>query len=320
MNSKIPGKELAKQLLQRFFISGIIRTIFNTLIPIFISLYSLNYSKKVDYVWYLPIIFMLFLIVVYNIIAEVLLNKERKELELIDLTEICYRNQCRINNESAIKLLRLNKLIKKHIDNCKPIDKIVFDKVADFESIAFDICNSIFEIIIKKFGIDTECEVTVFKSNGKEAMMVAFANEQGKAPAAYRRLYKIAKIKRKYLFIQLLRDLNAQIHCCVNKEEVERDFVYFEESKAREQNICQYIGIPFKTARRKIELLLQIDISKPNVFGTTQKEIIKVAKNIFYPYIVLLNKAYERDLIFNGYYDIIEKTLSNHESEHSNEG
>lgn len=42
----------------------------------------------------------------------------------------------------------------------------------------------------------------------------------------------------------------------------QRLFHFFAYGLVREQNICQYIRIPFKTARPKIEILLQIDVSK----------------------------------------------------------
>lgn len=311
---KISGRELAKQLGMRFFTSSLIRTIINTIIPIVISIYSCYYNDNVTFIWYLPIIVMIFMILAYNITAGKLLVKEKKELTYMDLLEECYRNQANINRRSATKMFRLHKIINTHLSNNKPIDKVVFDKVADFNTISFDICNSIYKMIESKYGVDTKCEVTVFQSLKDGIVMIAYANKNEEPPTSYMRTYKKSK---KYLFGKLFQDLNANIHICHNKETVKKDFHFIEDSKTREEQICQYIGIPLFTARKKIELLLQIDVSKPNVFGKTYEDVLKVAENIFYPYIALLNKAYERDLIFNEYYDLIVKSLS--ESEEKNE-
>lgn len=314
MWNQIPGKELAKQFIKRLFTNGIIKTSINTLIPIIISVYSMYYNDKVSWKWYIPLILLIVFIAIYNIISEVLLNIEKKEVKYMDLLRECYQNHCVINKRSATKIYRLNKIIQQHLSSKKSIDKFVFDKVADFDTVAFDICNSIYKMIEDKFGVDTECEVTVYQSKGKNVSMIAFANKNDDAPLSYRRIYKIGTKTKGYLFIRLFNDLNAQIYCCSNAKEVENDFKYIEGSEIREKKICQYIGIPLKTARKEIELLLQIDVSKPNVFGKKKDDIIKLAKDIFYPYVVLLNKAYERDLIFNGYYDIIVESLSKNES------
>lgn len=61
---------------------------------------------------------------------------------------------------------------------------------------------------------------------------------------------------------------------------------------------------------------MQIDVSKEKVFGKNKEAVEQIAKDVFRPYITLLHKAYERDIIFNDYYDMIVDLLSN-ESEGS---
>lgn len=207
---KIPGKELAKQLFIRFFISSLIRTIINTIIPIFVSIYSFYYNENVKFTWYLPIIMMIVLIFIYNVIAEWLLSKEKKEFEYMDLLEECYRNHLAINKRTATKLYRLHKLINTHISNKKPINKVVFDKVADFHTISFDICNSIYKMIENKYGTDAKCEVTIFQSTEDGIVMIAYANKNDEPPISYKRIYK--KSKNKFLFGKIFSNLNADIY------------------------------------------------------------------------------------------------------------
>lgn len=313
MLNKVSGRELAKELLIRAFTSAISRTFVNTLIPILISVYSLKYNEEVNLNWFIPIIIMTFFILVYNIVAEFILSKQKKDIRYWELLEESYRNHCSLNRRSATKIYRLNKLIKNYLEKEEPVKKVAFDKIADFNTIAFDVCNSIYKIIEKTFGIDTECEVTVYQATTEGISMIAFANKNEEPPTSYRRTY--TKNSSKYLFGKLFKDLNAQIVVCSKKEDVQHKFKLLKGSEVRESKICQYIGIPLLTARKKIELLLQIDVSKPNVFGKSDKEVMEFAKNIFHPYIMLLNKTYERDLIFNGYYDIIVDVLSKNESE-----
>lgn len=306
--NKIPGRQLFKLLINRFLISPIFRTIVNTIIPIIISIYFLGYNKTVRWTWYIPVILLIIMILFHNIFAELFLKKDKKELEYMDLLEHCYRDQSAINRRSASKIYRLNKLIAKHLKNNKPIEKIVFDKVADFNTISFDICSSIYRMIEDKYGTEAQCEVTVYQlKKNADITMIAFANSRNEPPTSYNTIFK--RNNKKYLFVKLFNDLNAEIYICPNKESVQKDFTWIDGSDVREKKICQYIGIPLKTDRNRIELLLQIDVSKPDIFGKTKEEINKIANDLFYPYVVLLNKAYERDLIFDGYYDIIVEKL-----------
>lgn len=138
--------------------------------------------------------------------------------------------------------------------------------------------------------------------------MVAYANDDNQMPSSYSKNFKLDESG--ILFVRLFNDLNGEIDCKANKKEVNNAFQKLQGSEKREEGICQYIGIPIKTNRNEIELLLQIDVSKEKIFGRNEKQMTLFAKNILYPYAVLLHKIYERDLIFNKYYDMIILTLS----------
>ena len=312
MISKISGRELSKELFIRFFTSSILRTIINTLIPVFVSVYSLGYNENINSYWYVPIFLMMSFILVYNIIAEVIIAKQKKEIKYFEFLQESYRNHCSLNRRSATKIYRLNKIITNHLEKNKPVNKVVFDKIADFNTIAFDVCNGIYKIVEKEFGVDTDCEVTVYRETDNVISMIAYANKNEDPPISYGRKYY--RTSGQYLFGRLFKNLNAQIFVCPTKEDVQKHFKFIEGSEVREGKICQYIGIPLLTARKKIELLLQIDVSKPNIFGKTENEVMRFAEDIFQPYIMFLNKTYERDLIFNGYYDTIVNMLSSNES------
>lgn len=305
MLKQIPSKELVLEILHRFCLDGICGVIVNTILPIFISLYAAGYTNKQSILWFIPIILMMACIIGYSVFVAILQAREKEKLFYWNLLEEAYHNHSKINSASATKLYRLGKIIRKQLDQNNPVDRSVFDKMADFRTIAFDICNNIYNIITDKYGTDTKCEVTICHEQNNKISMIAYANQNSTPPLTYQRVYKK---NNKYLFGKMFMDLNAQIHVCPNKEAVEKDFILLKGSETREKQVCQYIGIPLITSRQKIEILLQIDVSKPDVFGKTEENVLLYAEKIFRPYIMLLYKAYERDLIFNGYYDtIIEK-------------
>lgn len=155
---------------------------------------------------------------------------------------------------------------------------------------------------------DIRCEVTIMKKINNTIKMVAYANDENKNPSSYTTYFNLNESD--ILFVRIFNDLDGEIICQPNKKAVNEAFKKLPGSVKREEEICQYIGIPIKTNRNEIELLLQIDISKENIFGKNEKQMKLFAKNILYPYAVLLHKTYERDLIFNQYYDMIISVIS----------
>lgn len=312
MKERITGKELFFIIITRFFISGISRTIINVILPIFISLYSVTYNNS-SFVWWLPIILSMSFLLIYNITSEILLNKERKTGAYIDLLSKCYFDHSKINQSCSTKILRLGKITRKYMYSDKKITVDIFDKIADFNTVAFEICSSIHKIITDRFGTDIECEVTVFKSENKKIKMAAYANNTNTVPSCYKHTYKQDSNNRKFLFVRLLENPSSKPYCCVDKDEVKQSFCFIEGSKSREESICQYIGIPVKVGNDdKIQngILLQIDVSKDFVFGKKQEILQDYAKEIFYPYTTLLRKAYERDKVFEQFYSLIVSNTS----------
>lgn len=308
IDANTPGKKVVKMLTIRFFTSDIINSIINILLPVVISVIGIFYNKK-ETSLYMMIAIIILIILVFNIISVVIRKSQNKHLKHIDLIYNSYFDHLIINQKVIKNIYRLNKTINTHIKSRKPIDKAVFNNFADFQTISFIICESIHNILKRKFGDDINFEVTVFrKLNNKDIRMVAYANKDLTTPSSYGTKFN-TKQKDIY-FIQIFTDKDAKIACLCNKEEVQMSFKMLEGSTKREQEICQYVGVPIKTDRKEIEFLLQVDTSKEKIFGQNKEEIISFTKKIIHPYAVLLHKAYERDLIFNQYYDMIVKILS----------
>lgn len=306
MGNDISGLKLLKILIFKFFTSEIIGAIINIFIPVVISIRCTNFTD--DKNWWLVTFVMCSVIVGFNIASAIVRKIQSNSERYLNLIFRCYSDCGSINSRSATNIFRLNKIIGQHIADNKPVNKRVFDKIADFQTFAFTICESIQNMIRNEYGDDIKCEVTLMKKDGNNVKMIAYANNEREMPASYTQTYNLSEIN--YFFASLFNDLNGKISCLPNKKRVKECFKEIPGSEKRESEVCQYIGIPIRTNRNQIELLLQIDVSKEKVFGKGETNVLVFAKNVIYPYATLLHKSYERDLIFNQYYDMITSVLS----------
>lgn len=306
MGNDISGKKLIIILFYKIFTNDISAAIVNIFLPCLISIHCVNFDDSPN--WWKYIYIFTFIIILFNAISVLLKNAKKREIKYIDLAYKCYNEQCAINNKFANNIFRLNKTINDIISNNKPISTKSLDKIADFQTFSFSICESIQHMLRNEFGDDIQCEVTIMKKSDAKIKMVAYANDDNRIPSSYSEYFNLNE--RDILFIRIFNDLDGEIVCKPNKKEIKASFKKLSGSIRREENICQYIGIPIKTNRNKIELLLQIDVSKEKIFGKNEKQMKLFAKNILYPYAVLLHKIYERDLIFKQYYDMISLMLS----------
>lgn len=147
-------------------------------------------------------------------------------------------------------------------------------------------CNELHSFIINFCDCD-ECEVTIFQrftddKNNDFVTMIAYKNSQNRQLATYGKNFNLTKKKNVPLFINLFKDANAEIKILHNKKQLKKDFIIFDSSRTREERICQYIGIPIRTNRNKVEILLQIDVSKAKVFGNRYKTIKNLPRIYFY--------------------------------------
>lgn len=243
---------------------------------------------------------------------------EHIQKKQITFFEYCYgvcSIQNKINSNTSTKLYRVNKKVTLSIRK-KEITRGEINSIADFQTLSFDVCNELYSFITDYCNCK-ECEVTIFQrfideQNSDFVTMIAYRNTQNRQPASYGQKYYLnSKKKNVPVFIRIFRDANAEICILHNKKTINNNFDFFNDSLAREKRICQYIGIPIRTNRNKVEILLQIDVSQNRVFGMQYKTVKKFAENIFIPFANLLYCSYERDLVLNKFYDVLEENISN---------
>lgn len=307
MENNINGRRLLKLFFLNFFTSDTINSVINILIPVIISIYCTICVNKTNLI--VVTCSLCLVVFVFNVLSSRFRKKEGKKINFLNLIFKSYNEQSLINSKAATNIFRLNKAIEKYISDNIPVSKQVFDKIADFQTTAFIISQSIHSLLKQEFGEDIKCEVTIMKKELYSTIkMIAYANNNNKLPSSYNKTYSFNE--EDIFFVKLFKDPDSEIKCLSTKMEVQDKFKKLKGSKKREDEICQYIGIPIKTNRNIVELLLQIDVSKEKIFGTNEAEVVSFAKNILEPYAVLLHKAYERDLIFNKYYDMIISYLN----------
>lgn len=306
MENEISGKKLLRILIFKIFASDIVNAIINILLPVIISIRCTNFKNNKQ--WWRYTILVCLIIVIFNIVSVTVKNLHNKTNKKLNMVYKCYSDQTVINTKVANKIYRLNKCINGYILENKPVSKKAFDKIADFQSISFIICESIYNMLVTEYGKTIQCEITLMKKTDKIIKMISYANDDNIMPSSYSQNFSIDETA--LYFVSIFSNPDGNIVCLPDRKSVTDHFKKIEGSTKRENKICQYIGIPIKTNRNEIELLLQIDVSKEKVFGKNETQGLIFAKNIIYPYAVLLHKAYERDLIFSQYYDMITSVLA----------
>ncbi|MDO4305090.1 MAG: hypothetical protein Q4D94_14380, partial [Bacillota bacterium] len=135
---------------------------------------------------------------------------------------------------------------------------------------------------------------------------IAYKNTRDNEPSSYNKEFKIISDENHSpVFINLFKDLNAEVKILHTPKSIAEEFIYLDGSENREKKLCQYIGVPVKTNRNKIEIILQIDVSKKKALGKSYNDLKQFSDQILIPFCNLLYFSYERDFILNKFYDIL---------------
>ena len=309
----IETKSLLITLAIRFFSNKYIYIVFDIVITTLIAMHTENINIESQEWWKILCIYILAFIV-YNFLYLWMDYLGSKRDKVHKFVAHSYEVQNKLNHETATRLYRVNKKINGVVKE-KRIEKGEISEIANFQELSFRVCNGIHDFIIQKCECD-ECEVTIFQrfseSEKKDYVrMIAYRNTKNIVPSTYETKYslKVRKGVDMPVFVSIFNDLNAETKIIENSKKIKKEFITLEGSESREEKICQYIGIPIKTDRGKIELVLQIDVSKEKVFGSSYNAVKQFADNVFEPFVSLLHCSYERDIALNKFYNILEENI-----------
>lgn len=302
-----------KSMFITFFGSKYTLIILDAIVTTIISIHTANIDLDSDE-WIKRLIFYVIISILLNMICVWADYLKTKHNTLLELFSVVYEIHNKINSNTSTKLYRVNKKVVSSIRNNK-LAKGEINSIADFQTLSFDICKELYTFVSNNCKCE-ESEITIFQrftdDEGKDFVtMIAYKNSQNRQPATYgEKFYLNSKKKKQPVFVDIFKDVNAEVKILHSKKYVKKEFNYLNSSKSREEKICQYIGIPIRTNRKKVEILLQIDVSQKRVFGMRYNTVKTFAEDIFLPFANLLYCSYERDLVLNKFYDVLEENIS----------
>ena len=302
-----------KTLFVNIFSNKCVFVILDIIFTIILSIHtaSINFQSEKWVKELYAYVGLYMLINVIYIVADYIKHKQCRMFEYF--STVC-EIQNKLNSDTSTKLYRVNKKVTNAIKNNK-LEKGAINSIADFQSLSFDICNELHQFITNYCNCEN-CEITIFQrfkdENNKDFVtMIAYKNSKNSEPHTYGEKFYLSIKKNVPVFVHIFKDVNAEIKILHNKKRVQSEFNIFDNSSSREKEICQYIGIPIRTNRNMVEVLLQIDVSEKNKLGRSYKTVKQFSEAIIMPFCVLICCSYERDLILNKFYDVLEENISN---------
>ena len=303
-------KTIGYLLFIKIFGNTSVNSFINIIVPIILSVLLSFPSEKRDenfnkYIWAIIVFIICFNLLSY--IATYIKNKNEKWKSLLSSVA---EHISAIHIETGTNIYRMHKHTKSSITKNQLVDKTHFNQIADFQEMSFLVCRSIYDIIERELECD-ECEVTVFQKflKGKNKRydsikMIAYATKGSVIPSTYDNTYVINKNAQNTIFMNLFKNNQSDAVVYHNQKSVSENFIWLDESEEREKGIHQYIGIPIKTNSNNVVCVLQIDVSQKKLLGKNYKEVKCFADDILKPFSSILYNAYERDNVFNTFYDI----------------
>lgn len=312
-NSEQSIRALFMTLMIEIFSSRYTIAIFDSIMTIVISVYiaKMDLTKGPDKI----LIILAMIQIAGNIICIFCGHITQKEKKVIYCTKEAYNIHNNINYDMAGRLYDANEIITETIKDMQ-IKKDSINLLINFQKLSQNICDELYNFIKTYFQCE-ECEVSIFQrfvgAQGDFVKMIAYKNNNIESTTPKKNFLLDKSESEKYVFSKIFNDLEAKIKILPNKKTVSKEFLWLEGSKDREQGICQYIGVPIKTKRNKVEIILQIDVSEEKKLGKNENELTEFAKKIIQPFSNLLYCSFERDLIFNKFYDILEGNIPQEE-------
>ena len=302
-------------LLVSLVVKILCNDIFNFLVnlgfTILIGIHTANIESSEK--WWHDLILWCVVFIIINILVIICKTYTQKVNKWNHLIEVIYNNHNELYCEMSSQIFRINKKITETIRADKAVTIDIYNKIYDFQSLSMSICKSIYNIVTNEVS-DCSCQVTIFQrflnSSGKdEVRMIAYATCDMKEPASYHMVFPLSgKGKDKTVFQRCFLSKENIPVLYHKKKQIDENFEILSCSKNRESKIHQYVGIPIKSNRDKVEFVLQIDVTKKSALGRTHKQINRFYE-IVKPYSNLLLMSYERELVFNKFYEILENNL-----------
>lgn len=290
------------KLLYYLIKSPIMQALIGITFTVILTIQSANLGSQNDRPIITNMIVVSFFYAVF-VILSILVNSHtsEKQKDMVWFQE-SLKKLMSINLYSSNKLHTLNKEIAKQCTRSKFMSIENMRSIISFQSVSFTVCSEICQLLDKQ-GVKNYY-VTVFQCFKERernyCKMVAYHNHESRIPDSFGNVYFIDKgtNQKKHFHTSVFEKDSSKIYILENSKEVQKAFVINDSSREREEQICQYIGLPYRVNCKDgvtIAFLLQIDVDKEKALGNDKYEMRELARNIFSPFMNLLAVAYEQD-------------------------
>ena len=312
LNDQKPYRNLSiKDMFCNLFIKLFANYLFQALIPIIytivIGVTILFYEDS--FKWWASFLVICFIVVAIQIISAIANRNLHKNDQYSSLLGSSLEGQVNINSLTANNLFKLSEQYLRYVNGRERVKDNFLKDVAGFQKTATMVCDVIHAIIKNDLGCKN-CQVTIFQQFNEGSknyiQMVAYKNSEGIIPASFLTKHYLddkEKHERKPVVVKIFEDNEDKPTILSDKKSVQSEFSYFEKSKFREEQICQYIGIPTRSNRNIIAFVLQVDVANEKVLGSDRKEIQQITCDVLSPYNKLLHSAYELEHFFETIYN-----------------
>ena len=270
-----------------------------------------NGQKNIYIIW-LIVIGAVYLLLEFGIILAI--SHNNKKVNDIKWFQNALNSHGTVNAFIANTAYSLsNRLIESKRDKSIISLKIARD-IIGFQRIAFNVCDDIHSIISNQFGC-TKCQVTVLQlfsgQNYEFTQMIAYKTYQSRIPSSYKEKYILhSQNNNKPYHVKIFESNSSDIKTLVNKAEVKANFVIDSRSKKRQEEICQYVGVPTIDSEGRMVFLLQVDVSEDYILGKDTNALTELGYNVFLPYAQLLYATYEQERVLETFYRILHNDIA----------
>jgi len=248
--------------------------------------------------YWIPLIIFCILYLLFEILILIANHHKHSKMKDVQCFQSALASHANVNAFIANSLYKFTKRFVNQRKNNQTIPLQIVKDIAGFQEFAFAVCKDIYDVIKDLFKCE-QPQVTVFQkftntSGDKHIQMIAYGTFNNVIPSSYSEPYILSGSLERF-DEKIFGSKEAKIRTLHNKDAVRENFKISEHSKAREEAICQYIGVPIKDSSGEIVFLLQIDVNEENTFGKSELALKELAENVFFPFAQLLYATYEHE-------------------------
>ena len=323
-----------------FIITRLSSPIFSAIITIILPFVLEIYFEKATFI----IICWSVLVVTNAVCCDYSMGRNRAKKWFLAALKKCTP----LYNDTEKLMFKSRKEIKKvlaDINESSKFNRSMLEQQFNFDKAAQIVCDSIFEIIKEVTENDTH-QVTVFrvfndntsdcpqncpnidscknKPRKQYVQMVGCTNKTKKDSSSSAQKHCVdycvkvktneGELEKKHFYIHFFVENSNEIEVITGNSNIRKRFLFHEKTKAREEKIDEYVGIPifcldpdFGKDKHTTYAVIQIDFQKKGYLGKTEASIIEFVENVFGEMTAYLNCCLQVEAMIERLYEHMEE-------------